>query len=43
MGSLDEKVAADSLLEAALTSGLTHFESVNAIKAGIKYGKNLVH
>jgi hypothetical protein len=43
MGSLDEKVAADGLLEAALTSGLTHFESVNAIKAGIKYGKNLVH
>ena len=43
MGSLDEKVAADSLLEAALASGLTHFESVNAIKAGIKYGKNLIH
>jgi hypothetical protein len=43
MGSLDEKVASDSLLEAALASGLTHNESVNAIKAGIKYGKNLVH
>jgi len=43
MGSLDESVATDSLLEAALASGLTHFESVNAIKAGIKYGKNLVH
>ena len=43
MGSLDEKVATDSLLEAAIASGLTHIESVNAIKAGIKYGKNLVH
>jgi hypothetical protein len=43
MGALDERVATDSLLEAAITSGLTHFESVNAIKAGIKYGKNLVH
>jgi hypothetical protein len=43
MGSLDEKVATDSLLEAAIASGLTHVESVNAIKAGIKYGKNLVH
>jgi hypothetical protein len=43
MGTLDERVATDSLLEAAITSGLTHFESVNAIKAGIKYGKNLVH
>jgi hypothetical protein len=43
MGSLDEKLASDSLLEAALASGLTHFESVNAIKAGIKYGKNLIH
>jgi predicted acetyltransferase len=43
MGSLDEKKASDSLLEAAISSGLTHFESVNAIKAGIKYGKNLVN
>ena len=43
MGSLDEKTASDSLLEAAIFSGLTQFESVNAIKAGIKYGKNLVN
>jgi len=43
MGSLDEKVATDSLLEAATASGLTHFESINAIKAGIKYGKDLIH
>ena len=43
MGSLDENVATDSLLEAAIASGLTQFESLNAIKAGIKYGKNLVH
>ena len=43
MGSLDEKAASESLLEAAISSGLTEFESVNAIKAGIKYGKNLVH
>lgn len=43
MGSLDEKAASESLLEAAIASGLTRFESVNAIKAGIKYGKNLVH
>jgi hypothetical protein len=43
MGSLDENMSADSLLQAALASGLTQFESVNAIKAGIKYGKNLVH
>jgi hypothetical protein len=43
MGSLDEKAAADSLLEAAIASGLSHFESVNAIRAGIKYGKNLVN
>ena len=43
MGSLDEAIAAKSLLEAALASGLTHFEAVNAIKAGIKYGKNLIH
>jgi len=42
-GSLDEAIAAKSLLEAALASGLTHFEAVNAIKAGIKYGKNLIH
>jgi hypothetical protein len=42
-GSLDEKSAAASLLEAAIASGLTHFESENAIKAGIRYGKNLVH
>ena len=41
MGSLDEKFASDSLLEAAISSGLTHFESVNAIRAGIRYGKNL--
>jgi hypothetical protein len=43
MGSLDEKTASESLLEAAISSGLTQFESVNAIKAGIKYGRNLVH
>jgi hypothetical protein len=43
MGSLDEKLASDSLFEAAIASGLTDFESLNAIKAGIKYGKNLVH
>jgi hypothetical protein len=43
MGSLDEKMASQSLLEAAILSGLTQFESVNAIKAGIKYGKGLVH
>ena len=42
MGSLDEREASQSLLEAAVASGLTQFESVNAIKAGIKYGKNLV-
>ena len=41
MGSLDEKFASDSLLEAAISSGLTHFESMNAIRAGIRYGKNL--
>ena len=43
MGSLDEKSASESLLEAAISSGLTQFESVNAIKAGIKYGKDLVN
>lgn len=43
MGSLDEKKATDSLLEAAIASGLTKFESINAIKAGIKYGKDLIH
>lgn len=43
MGSLDEREASQSLLEAAIASGLTQFESVSAIKAGIKYGKNLVH
>ena len=43
MGSLDEREASQSLLEAAIASGLTQFESVNAIKAGIKYGKNLVN
>jgi hypothetical protein len=43
LGSLDEATAGKSLLEAALASGLTHFEAVNAIKAGIKYGKNLIH
>ncbi len=42
MGSLDEYIASESLLEAALASGLTRFESVNAIKAGLKYGKNIV-
>jgi hypothetical protein len=42
MGSLDEASAAKSLLEAALASGLTNFEAVKAIKAGIKYGKNLI-
>jgi hypothetical protein len=42
-GSLDEKNAIKSLLEAAVASGLTSFEAVNAINAGIKYGKNLVH
>jgi hypothetical protein len=41
-GSLDEAIAAKSLLEAALASGLTNFEAVKAIKAGIKYGKNLI-
>jgi hypothetical protein len=43
MGSLDERKASESLLEAAIISGLSQFESVNAIKAGIKYGKNLAH
>lgn len=43
MGSLNEKIASESLLEAAIFSGLTQFESIDAIKAGIKYGKNLVH
>jgi len=43
MGSLDEIDAAKSLLEATIESGLTHFESANAIKAGIKFGKNLFH
>ncbi len=43
VGSLDEKTAYESLLEAAIFSGLTQFESINAIKAGIRYGKNLVH
>jgi len=42
-GSLDEKFAFERLLEAAISSGLTQSESVNAIKAGIKYGKNLVY
>jgi hypothetical protein len=42
MGSLDEKLASQSLLEAAILSGLTQFESVNAIKTGIKYGKDLM-
>jgi len=42
MGSLDENTASVSLLEAAIASGLTRFESVNAIKAGLKYGKNLL-
>ena len=41
MDSLDEKSAAESLLEAAIASGLTRFEAVNAIKAGLKYGKAL--
>ena len=43
LGSLDEKFASKSLLEAAISSGLTQFESINAIKAGIKYGKSLVY
>lgn len=43
MRSLDEEIAFESLLEAAISSGLTQFESTNAIKAGIKYGKSLVH
>jgi hypothetical protein len=43
MRSLGEKVATDSLFEAATASGLTHFESINAITAGIKYGKDLIH
>jgi len=43
VGSLDEKTAFVSLLEAAISSGLNHFESVNAINAGIKYGKKLVN
>jgi hypothetical protein len=42
MGSLDEKVAIERLLEAAVSSGLTKYESLNAIRSGIKYGKNLV-
>ena len=42
MGSLNEKSAANSLLEAAIASGLTHFESVDTINRGIKYGKNLI-
>jgi len=43
MGSLEEKNASDSLLQAAIFSGLSNLESVNAIKAGIKYGKSLAH
>jgi hypothetical protein len=43
MRALDEKFASESLLEAAIYSGLTQFESVNAIKAGIKYGRSLVN
>ena len=42
LGSLDEKSAINSLLEAAIASGLSHFESVNTINTGIKYGKNLI-
>ncbi len=41
-GVLDENIATRRLLEAAIASGLTNFESQNAIKAGIKYGKNLI-
>ena len=41
MGSLDERKSSESLLEAAMASGLTKFESVKQINAGIKYGKNL--
>lgn len=43
MGSLDEGEASDSLLKAAVASGLTRAESINAITAGLKYGKNLEH
>ena len=43
MGYLDEKVAIDSLLEAATASGLTDLQSINAINAAIKYGKDLIH
>jgi hypothetical protein len=41
MGSLDERKSSESLLEAAMASGLTKVESVRQINAGIKYGKNL--
>ena len=42
LGSLDEKSAVNSLLDAAIASGLTHLESVSAINTGVKYGKNLI-
>lgn len=42
-GALEEKMACEGLLEAAISSGLTQLESVRAIKAGIKYGKSLVN
>ena len=42
LGSLDEKSSINSLLEAAIASGLSHFESVNTINTGINYGKNLI-
>ena len=41
MGALDENRAGSSLLEAATASGLTKFESIETIKRGFKYGKNL--
>ena len=36
MGSLNEKSATNSLLEAAIASGLTHFESIDTINIVIK-------
>jgi hypothetical protein len=41
LGSLDERKSMESLLEAALASGLTKVESVRQIKAGINHGKYL--
>ena len=41
MGALDENRAGSSLLEAAITSGLTRLESIDTIKRGFEYGKDL--